>query len=287
MHIIYTLDEMTETARGWLAGGTVGFIPTMGYLHEGHVSLIRAAQADCEISVVSIFVNPLQFDSQEEFQRYPRDLGQDLHRLRDLDIDVVFLPHVDEMYPPTFATYIDLNGSLTQQFEAIKNQHFVRGIATAIVRQFNLVRPDIAYLGQKDAQQVAIIRQLVRDLGIDVRLRVLPTVREANGLAMSSRNHLLSAEQRQAASTLYSALLVGKAAIERGERSAATIKQEINQVLAQQLLVKLDYLAICHPDTFVEYTEIKAPALFALSAFVGNVRLIDNIVWINEKQWRL
>ncbi len=287
MHIIYTLDEMTETARGWLAGGTVGFIPTMGYLHEGHLSLIRAAQADCEISVVSIFVNPLQFVSQEDFQRYPRNLGQDLHQLRDLDVDVVFLPHIDEMYPSTFATSIDLKGPLAQQFEATRNPDFVRGVATTITRQFNLVRPDIAYLGQKDAQEVAIIRQLVRDLGIDVQLRVLPTVREADGLAMSSRNHLLSSEQRQAAPTLYHALLAGKAAIERGERNIAAIKQEINQALAQQPLAKPDYLAICHPDTFIEYAEMKAPALLALSAFVGNVRLIDNIVWMNEKQWRL
>jgi pantoate--beta-alanine ligase len=287
MHIIYTLDEMTETARGWLSGGTVGFVPTMGYLHEGHLSLIRAAQADCEISVVSIFVNPLQFRSQEDFQRYPRNLGQDLRHLRALDVDVVFLPHADEMYPTGFATYVQLEGPLAEQFEAARNPRFVRGIATDAIKQLNLIRPDVAYFGQKDAQQVALLRQLVRDLGIDVQLRVLPTVRETDGLAMSSRNHLLSSEQRQAAPVLYQALLAGKAAVERGERDVGRIKQEMSNVLASHPLITLDYLTVCHPDTFVEYSEIKAPALLALSAALGDVHLIDNIVWMNEKQWRV
>jgi pantoate--beta-alanine ligase len=284
MHIIYTLDEMTETARGWLSGGTVGFIPTRGYLHDGHLSLIEAAQAECEISVVSIFVNPLYFSSREEFNKYPRNLEHDLRLLRNIGADVVFLPRVEEMYPATFSTYVALRGPVAERLEAARNKNFVCSVATTMTKFMHLVRPDVVYLGQKNAQQVAIIRELVRDLCVDVQLRVLPTVRETDGLALSSCNHLLSAEQRQVAPVLYQALLAGKALIEQGERNAEVIKQKMLQQLAQHPLVMLDYLALCHPDTFVERKEIVAPTLLAIAASIGDVRLIDNILWMNDTQ---
>lgn len=180
MRIIHDLDEMTETARGWLAGGSVGFVPTMGCLHAGHLTLVQAAQQECEVSVVSIFVNPLQFDRQDDFLNYPRDLPQDLQALSTAQVDIVFIPRVEDMYPASFSTYVTPSDSVTERLEAIRNPAYVRGVATIITKLLQLVRPDIAYFRQKDVQEVTIVRQLVRDLNIDVNLRILPTVRDSH-----------------------------------------------------------------------------------------------------------
>lgn len=287
MHTIYTLDEMTQTARGWLSGGTVGFVPTMGYLHEGHISLIRTSQAECEVTVVSIYVNPLQFRSQAAFLDYPRNLDHDLQLLDDREVDVVFIPSVEDMQPPTFSTAVTLRGPLAERLEAEGNTAFVGGIATTMMKLLHLIRPDIAYLGQKDAQQAAIVHQLLRDLSFDVQLRVLPTVREADGLAISSRSVLLTPEERKEAAGIYQALLAGKAAIERGELHVQQIKAAVLETLAHYPLLSVDYLALCDAYSFVERTELTPDTLVALAVQIGNVRLIDNILYLNDRQWRL
>lgn len=286
MRIIQSLGEMNETARGWLAGGTVGFVPTMGYLHDGHLSLIRAAQ-ECEITVVSIFVNPLQFPPGDPAQRYPRDVPRDLQLLSAANVDVVFLPRAEDLFPPDFATFVTLSGPIADRLEGAIYPAYIRGVATMICKLFQLVRPDIAYFGQKDAQQVAVVRQLVRDLNIDVNLRVLPTMRESDGLALSSRNSLLSSAERQAARLLYQALLAGKALVEGGERRSPLIEQAMTRVIASEPLVRLDYVAVCHADTFKGVPQVVPHTLLALAANIGQARLIDNIVYQGRGRWQL
>ena len=286
MRIIQSLSEMTETARGWLSSGTVGFVPTMGYLHDGHLSLIRAAQ-ECEITVVSIFVNPLQFAAGDNPDNYPRDVPRDLRLLSAANVDAVFIPRAEDLFPPDFTTYVTLTGPIDERLEGAICPGYVRGVATVITKLFQLVRPDVAYFGQKNAQQVAVVRQLVRDLNIDVNLRVLPTKRENDGLALGSRNHLLSLTERQAARVLYRALLAGKALIDAGERRPAVIEQAMANVAASEPLVRLDYAAVCHADTFSEVPVVAPGTLLALAIRIGSVRLIDNILFKGEGQWVL
>ncbi len=287
MRIIYSLDEMTETARGWLAAGSVGFVPTMGYLHEGHLTLVQAAKKECEISIISIFVNPLQFASQQELTRYPHDLARDLQALSKAQVDVVFIPRAEQMYPSTFSTYITPVGPLAEQFEAAINPNYARGIATSITKLFQIVRPDIAYFGQKDAQRVAIVQQLVRDLNIDVSLCVLPTMRERDRVALSSRNAALSSVERQAAGVIYQSLLMGKAVIDEGERRSSLIEQAMRDHIATNPLVHLDYAAICDARTFVPLPEAAPGAILLAAARIGTTRLVDNIVWMQDGQWQL
>ena len=287
MRIIHNLDEMTETARGWLANGSVGFVSTMGYLHEGHIALVQAAQQECEVTVASIFVNPMQFDQSEDFARYPRDLERDLQLLSNANIDIVFIPRTEDMFPPDFSTYITPSGPTMERLEGLSSPGYIRGVATAVTKLLQLVRPDKAYFGQKNAHTVAIMRKLVRDLNIDVSLRILPTVRESDGLAMSSRTHAFSPAERQAARIIYSALLAGKALVEQGERRSPVIKKAMADLVASEPLVRLDYAAVCHPDTFLALDEITPKAMLAIAAHIGTVDLIDNIVWVADGQWLL
>ena len=289
MRIIYDLDEMTETARGWLAGGTVGFVPTMGYLHQGHVTLMQAAHQECEISVASIFVNPIQFEEHEELLRYPRDLTRDLQLLSNARIDVVFIPRPEDLYPPDFSTYVtpSISPWAMQLAKGIGSLIYNRGVATVITKLFHLVRPDVAYLGQKNAQQVAIIRQLVRDLNIDVELRVLPTLRESDGLALDSRNHFLTAAERKAASVIYSALLAGKALIDTNVRHTAAIEKAMIDLLVTEPLVTLDYAKVCHPDTLSNLDSVVPGTMLLVAAHIGKIHLIDNIIWFGGMNWKL
>ncbi len=287
MRIIHSLDEMTETARGWLSGGSVGFVPIMGYLHEGHRTLIHAAQQECEISVVSIFLNPLQFASNEDLVNYPWDLGRDLSLLNASNVDVVFLPRTEDMFPPYFSSYVTPHGSIAQRLEGAIHPAYTRGVATVMTKLFQLVRPDVAFFGRKNAQQVAIVRQLVRDLNIDMNLRILPIVREDDGLAMSSQNFILSAAERQAATVLYRALQSGKALIESGERSAAVIENAMFELVAGEALVTLDYAAVCHPDTFSAMGEVRPEALLAIAVHIGKARLLDNFLWEGDEHWAI
>ena len=286
MRIIHELDEMTEVARGWIMGGAVGFVPTMGNLHNGHLTLIRAAHKECEMSVVSIFVNALQFPSLSAAQHYPHTIQRDLQLLRTTDVDVVFLPSHEAVYPPTFSTYITPIGSLAERIASERGIEFVRGFSTGIMKFLQIVRPDVAFFGQNEVQQVALVRQLVRDLSVDVTLRILPIVREHDGLAASSLNIRLSREQRHAATSLYKALLAGKTLIEQGERQPTVIKQAIQAVLAAQPQLSLPNICLCHPDTFQEMEEATPGMLLRISAQIEDIHLTDNIVWMANGQWR-
>jgi len=288
MRIIHDLDEMTETARGWLIAGTVGIVPTAGPLHTGHVTLIRSSLQTCELSVVSILANPAQFGFNED-QPHAYNLTEDLQLLDRERVDVVFIPRPKDFYPTDFSTVVIPSGPVAERLEGALRPDYARGIATAMMKLFQLVRPDVVFVGQKHAQQVALIRKLVRDLNIDVSLRVLPIVRERDGLAISAQNRLLSPAERQAVTILYQALLAGKAMIEKGERHPAVIEKAIAKLIATEPLVKLDYVAISDPETFEHMGKKMAvnlsDLLIMVAAQVGNTHQIDNILWKREGYW--
>ena len=289
MRIIHNLDEMTETARGWLAGGSVGFVPTMGSLHQGHISLVQAAHQECEISVASIFVNPLQFEESDDLLRYPRDLSRDLQLLSTTNIDVVFIPRTEDIYSAGFSTFVMPTSPLwaVQPAKGTGSRIYARGVATIITKLFQLVRPDIAYFGRKNAQQIAIVRQVVRDLNIDVGLRILPTVRESDGLALGSRNHFLTHPERQAASVLYRALLAGKALVDGNVRNCAEIEKAMMDLVVTEPLVNLDYVKVCHSDTLSSVDTIVPGTMLMIAAHIGKVHFIDNIIWRGGTNWLL
>ncbi len=289
MRIIHDMEEMTETARGWLAAGSVGFIPTVGHLHTGHVTLVQSSLLLCELSVVSMLVNPVQFGFDEDQAHYPYSFAEDLQLLEQEQVDVVFIPRPEEFYPTAFSMYVTPSGPLAQRFEGAARPRYAQSVATAMTKLLQLVRPDVVFLGQKNAQQVALIRKLVRDLDIDVSLRVLPTVRERDGLAISARNHLLSPAERQAVPILYQALLAGKVLIEKGERRRTVIEKAMIDMIATEPLVKLDYAALCDPDTF-ELMGRKMPPnlpdlLLVVAAHIGTTRQLDNILWKSDGYW--
>jgi pantoate--beta-alanine ligase len=289
MRIIHNLDEITETARGWLAGGSVGFVSTMGSLHQGHISLVRAAHQECEISVASIFVNPLQFEESDDLLRYPRDLSRDLQLLSTTNIDVVFIPRTEDMYPAGFSTFVMPTSPLwaVQPAKGTGSRIYARGVATSITKLFQLVRPDIAYFGRKNAQQIVIVRQVVRDLNIDVGLRILPTVRESDGLALGSRNHFLTQPERQAASVLYRVLLAGKTLIDGNVRNCAEIEKAMMDLVATEPLVNLDYVKVCHSDTLSSVDTIVPGTMLMIAAHIGKVHFVDNIIWRGGTNWLL
>ncbi len=289
MRIIHNLDEMTETARGWLAGGSVGFVPTMGFLHQGHKTLVQAAHQECEISVASIFVNPVQFEESEDLIRYPRDLSRDLQLLSTTSVDVVFVPRAEEIYPAGFSTFVMPTSSpwAVQSAKGAGSWIYARGVATIITKLFQLVRPDVAYFGQKNAQQIAIVRQVVRDLNIDVGLRILPTVRESDGLALGSRNHFLTQLERRAARVLYRALLAGKALVDGNVRNPAEIEKAMIDLVVTEPVVNLDYVKVCHSDTLSAVDTILPGTMFMIAAHIGKVHFIDNIIWRGGTNWLL
>lgn len=289
MRIIHDLDEMTETARGWLASGSVGFVSTMGRLHTGHVALVQAARQECEISVVSILRNSQQFGFDEDVPVRAYNLTKDLQLLEKEDVDVVFIPRPEDIFPRQFSTYVVPLGPIAERLEGSIRPDYFRLIATVIMKLCHLVRPDVIFLGQKDAQQAALYRKLVRDFYIDVSIRVLPTVRESDGLAISSRNYFLSKAERQVAPVLYRALLTAKARIEKGERRRTVIEKSMLDLIATEPLVKPDYVDICNPDTFEEVAKtlpaLLPDLLLVVAARVGTTRLIDNIAWKRGGYW--
>jgi pantoate--beta-alanine ligase len=293
MRIIHSLDEMTETARGWLAGGPVGFIPTSGRLHSGQLSLVRSAQRECEITVVSIFTNHNTFNPLHQSAGLMYDLTRDVQLLESAQIDVVFIPRPEEIYPPTFATYVVTSGPVVERLECSLSSDQARSTSTIFTKLLQLIRPDIAYFGQKSAQQVALIRRLIHDLCIDTSLRVLPTVREGDGLALSCDNTLLSPMQRRVVPLLYRALLSAKTQIEQGERQVPFLEQTMAQVISSSPLLRLDYAAICDPSTFGALDvlpdltpTLSSPGfLLAVAAYADTVRLIDNIQFNSNGYW--
>jgi len=275
MQVVETLKELRQ-ARGRLKG-PLGLVPTMGYLHEGHLSLVRRAHQECTSVVVSIYVNPSQFGPHEDLKKYPRDLSRDLEFLRQDSVDLVWVPTDEVMYPAGYQTWVTVE-EVTQSLEgAIRLGHF-RGVATVVSKLFNAVQPDKAYFGQKDAQQAVVIRQMTRDLNFPIAIVVCPTMREPDGLALSSRNVYLNPEERHAAVVLSRALFKAKASFEVGEREAAHIRQVVLSTLATEPFVKVQYVSCAHPDTLQELDGRVEHALLSLAVTIGKTRLIDNVI---------
>ena len=262
---------------------TVGFVPTMGALHDGHLALVKEARARCDIVVVSIFVNPEQFNDKGDLEGYPRDLTADAALLAEYEADYVFAPDAAEIYPDGFSTYVDVE-ALTETMEGASRPGHFRGVATVVTILFNTVRPDLAFFGQKDAQQVAVVKQLTRDLGFETEIVVVPTVREGSGLALSSRNDRLSDEDRAKASVIIDALREAKTAFKKGERNAADLAQMVRDRLEAEPLATLDYVAIIDRETLQPIDKIgDNETLIAVAVDFAGVRLIDNVI-LNRKQ---
>jgi pantoate--beta-alanine ligase len=275
---IQIIAEMKAACRQLTrAGKTLGFVPTMGALHEGHFSLVRASRSRCDATTVSIFVNPLQFGPTEDLSKYPRPLERDAELLEGLGVDLLFMPTVDEMYPAGARTHVLVEGLSDKLDGASRPGHF-RGVTTVVTKLFEIVRPDCAFFGQKDAAQVAVLRKLVTDLDMDVELVVCPIVRETDGLAMSSRNIYLTPEQRQQALVLQRALMRVQMAAEQGERDAAKLGAIARQVIAEERGAHLDYVAIVDPETLDPVGDVSRGTLVAVAAYFGTTRLIDNVV---------
>lgn len=274
MQTVVTVGQL-RSARAMLPA-PLGLVPTMGYLHEGHLSLVRRARKECASVSVSIFVNPTQFGPKEDLSTYPRDLDRDLRLLDAEDVDLVWAPTPEIMYPAGFQTWITLD-QVTQPLEgAVRPGHF-RGVATVVAKLFSAVQPQTAYFGQKDAQQTVVIRQMTRDLDFPVKIVVCPTVREPDGLAMSSRNAYLSSEERQAATVLYRGLDAAQAAFASGDRDAGHLRRIVMETVATEPLARLQYVSCADADTLEELDKVTGRALLSLAAFVGHTRLIDNM----------
>ena len=271
--------ERIEQVQDWRGRvtGSVGFVPTMGYLHAGHLELVRRARRENDAVVVSIFVNPLQFGPHEDFERYPRNLERDLRLLRDEGVDVVFAPEVAEIYPPEFSTVVDV-GPIGERLEGASRPGHFRGVVTVVTKLFMIVRPHRAYFGWKDAQQVVVIRKLVADLAIPVEVVAVPTVREEDGLACSSRNVYLSPEERRVAPALYAALTQARALWQGGERDADVLRQAARARLANEPLIRLDYVSVADAATMEELAVVDRPAILSLAAWLGTTRLIDAVL---------
>jgi pantoate--beta-alanine ligase len=278
MHILTSAAQVTAVSKeAHRAGKRVGFVPTMGALHEGHLSLVRTARAQSEIVIASVFVNPRQFGPNEDFSRYPRQPERDSAMLAAEKTDYLFLPSTEEMYPPGASTWVAAEG-ITDKLDGRSRPGHFRGVTTVVAKLFNIVQPDLAFFGQKDAAQVAIISQMVRDLNFDVRIVVCPIVREADGLAMSSRNVYLTPEQRRQATVLYRSLMRVQSLVDQGESSAARLHVAGTQVIAEEPAVRLDYFEIVDRNTLDPVTDVSRGALVAVAAYLGSTRLIDNIV---------
>jgi len=276
MHLFRTSAEL-RVWRSQQASRSVGFVPTMGYLHEGHLALVRRARAENETVVVSIFVNPLQFGPQEDYDRYPRDLDRDLYLLEREGVDAVFAPSVSEMYPSGFSTAVVVTGPIAERLEGEARPGHFRGVATVVTRLFGLVQPQRAYFGWKDAQQVLVVQRLVQDLALPVDIVPLPTVREADGLAMSSRNVYLSPEERVAASAIPRGLFAALERFRSGERAAAALRELVRRTLTTTP-VRLEYVSVSDLETFQEVEYVERPALLLVAAWIGTTRLIDNVL---------
>ncbi len=279
MRVITTVKEMAAVCPGWGSSSTVGFVPTMGYLHEGHLALVRRARIENDLLIASIFVNPTQFGPHEDFERYPRDVPRDLAMLESEGVDIIFTPGVAEMYPAGYVTYVEPTGPLVEEAEGRRRPGHFRGVATVVLKLFHIVQPYRAYFGQKDAQQVAVISRMVEDLNLPLSLRIIPTVREPDGLAMSSRNVYLTPEQRTAATVLYRALQAGRHIFDtRPAQGVAAVVQAMTATVAAEPLADLDYAEVRDPHSFLPLEILQAPALLAIAAHIGSVRLIDNII---------
>jgi pantoate--beta-alanine ligase len=275
MKLITSLPDL-RTARSLLPG-PVGFVPTMGYLHAGHISLAERAKKECASVVVSIFVNPTQFGPAEDLAKYPRDLPRDLALLEAAGVDLVWTPTPEVMYPPGYQTWVTVEG-LTAPLEGAQRPGHFRGVTTVVAKLFNAVQPQKAYFGQKDAQQAAVLRRMTKDLDFPIEVIICPTMREADGLAMSSRNMYLNAEEHKAATVLFRALTSAKAAYESGEQDAGTLRRIMIDTINSEPLARLQYVSCADYDTLEELEKVMGKTLLSMAVFVGKTRLIDNFV---------
>lgn len=283
MLILSSAAEVTAiTKEAHRAGKRVGFVPTMGALHEGHLSLVRTARAQSDVVIVSVFVNPTQFGPNEDFSKYPRNPERDTAMLAAEKTDYVFLPSTEEMYPAGAESWVTVEG-LSEKLDGRSRPGHFRGVTTVVAKLFNIVQPDLAFFGQKDAAQVAVISKMARDLNFDVHIVVCPIVREPDGLAMSSRNAYLSPEQRKQALVLHRSLMRVQHLIDRGETSTARLLVAGTQVIAEEPAVKLDYFEIVDRMTLDPVSDVSAGALVAVAAYVGSTRLIDNIFVVRQR----
>jgi pantoate--beta-alanine ligase len=275
MKVVETAAELKKIREK--LPGPLGFVPTMGYLHEGHLVLVRRAKAENASVAVSIFVNPTQFGPKEDFKQYPRDPQRDLSLLKKEGTDLVFMPPVAEIYPPGFDRWVEV-GKIAERLEGASRPGHFRGVATVVARLFELVKPDRAYFGQKDAQQLLVIKKMVSDLALGLEVVAVPTVREADGLAMSSRNTYLNTGERKQATVLYQALTLAQRLYNEGERDAETIRGKMTALIQRQPLAEIDYVSIAYAETLEELEVVGPPALVSMAVRIGKTRLIDNIV---------
>jgi pantoate--beta-alanine ligase len=278
MNIIKSITEMKLwVQRFHRESKTIGFVPTMGYFHEGHLNLMRAAKQQCDTVVVSIYVNPTQFGPNEDFNKYPRDLDRDFKLAEGVGVEAVFVPADKEMYPEGYKTYIQVESLSGKLCGKSRPGHF-RGVATIVSKFLNIIQPDMLYLGQKDAQQAILLRKMVIDLNLNTTVVVVPTTREPDGLAMSSRNKYLSPEERQQAKVLNQSLQLANSMLSHGEKDTAIIIAAMQDLIMQQPSAKIDYISIVNPETLEDVQTIDKQALIALAVYIGKTRLIDNIL---------
>ena len=278
MKVVGTIKEVRELVQEWKKNGeTVGFVPTMGYLHEGHGSLITKARENNDKVVVSIFVNPMQFGPTEDLDSYPRDLEKDSKFCESLGADLIFHPEPEEMYHEDFSSYVDMS-VLTEELCGLSRPVHFRGVCTVVTKLFNIVQPDNAYFGQKDAQQLAIIKHMVQDLNMDINVVGCPIVREEDGLAKSSRNTYLSPEERKAALILSKTVKLAKELIDAGEKDADVVVAKMKENIETEPMAKIDYVKAVNGLTMQQQKEIKAPMLIAMAVYIGKTRLIDNMI---------
>ena len=275
MKVVETIADMRKLRTG--LAKPVGLVPTMGYLHEGHLSLVKYARNENSSVVVSIFVNPTQFGPKEDFEGYPRDTRRDLAMLEKGGTDVVFIPSADDIYPKPYNTWVEVD-TITQRLEGASRPTHFRGVTTVCNKLFNIVQPAKAYFGQKDAQQAIVIRKMVNDLNKNLKVVTCPTLREPDGMAMSSRNTYLNPEERKAAAVLYQSLCLAQQLWTQGEREAEKIRQEMRALIQKQPLANIDYISIADNETLEELGEIKPPALVSLAVKIGKPRLLDNVL---------
>lgn len=279
MNLVKTINEVRRAVKKWRSEGkSVGFVPTMGYLHEGHASLIEKSVKENDKTVVSVFVNPMQFGPKEDLASYPRDIDRDCALCESIGADLVFNPEPEEMYSDGFCSYVDMS-ILTEELCGLSRPVHFRGVQTVVTKLFNIITPDRAYFGQKDAQQLAIIKRMVKDLNMDIEIVGCPIIRETDGLAKSSRNTYLSAEERQAALILNKSLTKGKALIENGERDAAKVIKEITDIINSEPLAEIDYVKIVDALTMQCVERIENEILCAIAVKIGTTRLIDNFIY--------
>ncbi len=280
MEIIKTIARLRQVRARF---AQVGLVPTMGYLHEGHLSLVRLARNECDTVAVSIFVNPTQFGPNEDLDRYPRNLERDFQLLQAQGVDLVFVPDVAEIYPDGYSTYVEVQG-VTEMLEGAARPGHFRGVATVLCKLFNIIQPTHAYFGQKDAQQTVVVRKMVRDLDLPIEIVIGPTVREADGLALSSRNVYLTPDERVAATVLYRALMSARERYVAGSRDAEELRAAMRAVLSTEPLARVEYVSAAHPLTLQELDQLDMDGgLLSMAVHIGSTRLIDNII-VQDRQ---